>query len=165
MKKAFCSNKDNMTNIGKIHYNLYCLIMWKLLEVYPAWLRFLHPGFSIRLVIIDPFVVPKGCYCNHIHNHKNDQYDNVDDRHFPPTLFQTCQNTSFARVAVIAELLLIIAPSTTIRITSYDPASWVPHRLIQVSVPTFCRGLATTRLHKKFKTMSKRLFLSNFQKI
>lgn len=89
-----------------------------LLEVYPARLSLLHPGFSIRLIVIDPFVVPKRRNGNHIHDNKEDQYDNVDNRHLSPTLFKASKYTSFARVTIVTELFLIIAPFNTIWISS-----------------------------------------------
>lgn len=58
------------------------------LELNPAWLRLLHSGLSIGLVVVDPFVVPEGSTGDAIHYDEDDQYNDVDDGDFPPALLQ-----------------------------------------------------------------------------
>lgn len=54
----------------------------------PARVRLLHSGLPIGLVVVDPFVVPEGSAGDAIHYDEDDQYDDVDDRDFPPALLQ-----------------------------------------------------------------------------
>lgn len=57
-----------------------------------------HPGFTRRLIVIDPTVVPKSSISNNVKDDKDDHNNDVDDRDFPPTLLEASQHTSFTRV-------------------------------------------------------------------
>lgn len=116
--------------------------------MYPAGLCLLHSGLPIRLVIIDPFVVPKRRTSNHVEYNQDDQYHDIYYRHFSPALLQACYYACFAWVASITELLLIVAPSQAIRVRPHEPASWGPHRLVVVNVAARCGWFATSWLHK-----------------
>lgn len=54
--------------------------------MYPTRLRLLHSRLSIGLVVLDPFVVPESCTSDAVHDDEDDEYNDVDDRDFPPAL-------------------------------------------------------------------------------
>ena len=115
--------------------------------MYPTRLLFLHSGLAIGLIIVDPFVVPKRCTSDHVNNHKDDQYDDVDHRDLPPTLLHASQNPGLAGVTVVAQLLLVVAPPIAIEVGSHEPCPAGPGSLVHIIVSAFCRGLAASRLH------------------
>jgi len=109
-----------------------------------------HPCFTIGLIVIHLAVVPISCISNYVNNDKDDHNNNVDHWDLPPTLLETCQHTSLARITCIAKLLLIIAPPCAIWVGSHQSWSWDPHCLILIDIATICWGLAATRLwHKR----------------
>lgn len=86
--------------------------------MYPAWASLLHPGIPVRFIIVHPLIVPESCARNNIQHDEDDQHNNVDDRDFPPALFQAGNHPSFAGITAVAQLPLIVAPSHAIRVTS-----------------------------------------------
>lgn len=114
--------------------------------MYSTRLRLLHSGLTVGFIIVDPAVVPKRRTGDRIHNHQDDQDDDVDHRNLPPTLFQACQHPCFARVTGVAQLALVIAPVSTISVGSHKPSNGVPPSLVHISETAFCRRFAASRL-------------------
>lgn len=107
------------------------------LELEPARSRLGHPGLAIGLIIVHSAVVPEGSTAYDIYNDEDDEDDNVDDRGLPPTMPEAGEDARFARVAIEAELLLVIAPSGAIHIiNNHCSTSWVPYGLIEICVAT-----------------------------
>lgn len=105
-----------------------------------------HPSFTIGFVIVDPSIMPESRAADDIKDDKEYKCHNVDHRDFPPALLDATEDTSFARVATIAELRLIVAPSSAVRIGPHKASPRGPYCLIPIGVAALCWGLAATRL-------------------
>lgn len=58
----------------------------------------------------------EGTASNGVDNDKDDERNKVEYGYLSPIVFQRCHNAGFACIAVIAELVLIIAPKPTVRV-------------------------------------------------
>ena len=57
-------------------------------EMHPSRLGLGHPCLAIGLIVVHPFIVPKGCIGDHIKDYKEDEDNNVDNRDLPPAVLK-----------------------------------------------------------------------------
>ncbi|CAH2065344.1 unnamed protein product [Thlaspi arvense] len=72
--------------------------------------RFRHPSFTGRFIVIDPLDIPISRISNHVEDNENDKHDDVDHRHFSPALLQAPENTGFTRAALSGFVGPIVPP-------------------------------------------------------
>lgn len=117
------------------------------LKLKPAGPCLGHSALAVRLRVINPSVVSECCTADNVEDHEDDKHDNVDNWYFPPAMTDAGKDAGFARVTLVAQLLLVVAPSCAVWIAKHHRTALVPVRLISIHKTTWCWRLAAAWLH------------------
>lgn len=84
--------------------------------MHPSRMRLGHSGLAIGFIVVHPLVVAKSGIGDDIEDDEEDEDDDVDDGDFPPAMLEAAEHTCLARVASVAQLLLVVAPPRAIHV-------------------------------------------------
>lgn len=82
----------------------------------PSGSDFRHTVLAMRVIGYSPLCVLKSTTTNRVNANEEDEHDNVKNRYLLPISSHIFKNSSFARVAFIAQQIRVIIPTVTIRV-------------------------------------------------
>lgn len=97
-------------------------------------------------------VVPEGAASHRVHDHQKHQEHYVDHCHPLPIALYVVQQPRLARVAPVAQLIRIVAPSPAVRVPWCRGRARCPIRRADVLEVAVVRRLAASRLKIKIKS-------------
>lgn len=77
---------------------------------------FCHPALSEGLVVVDPSRVSVRGKPDNVDDHEDDEHDDVDDGGLAPAAADGGEDARLARVATVAQSLLVVAPPQAVGI-------------------------------------------------